>query len=195
VKRSAPAAERNTTPILAALRSVLPARGLVLEIASGTGQHAAAFAAAMPALEWQPTDLDDDALASIAGWRDDAQLPNLRAPLRLDVEAAWPVDRADAILCINMVHISPWSASLALFAGAARTLPRGGVLVTYGPYRFAGVFTAPSNQAFDQSLRARDPAWGVRDVVDLEAAARAVGLGLASILAMPANNHVLVFRH
>jgi len=193
VKRHAPAADRNREPIISVLRATLPARGLVLEIASGTGQHAVAFAASLPGLEWQPSDADGDALASIAAWRDDAHLPNLHAPLRLDVEEPWPVAAADAVVWINMVHIAPWSAALALIAGAARVLPAGGVLVTYGPYRFAGTFTAPSNQAFDRSLRDRDPRWGVRDVVELEAAARAAGLGLAAILAMPANNHVLVF--
>jgi SAM-dependent methyltransferase len=193
-KRHAPATERNRAAILAALAETLPARGLVLEIASGTGQHAAAFAGALRGIEWQPTDGDPAAIESIAAWREEAKLPNLRAPIVLDVEAAWPVERADAVVCINMVHIAPWSAALALFAGAARVLPAGAPLVLYGPYRFAGEYTAASNLDFDRSLRARDPSWGVRDVVDLEAAARAAGFTLEAILAMPANNHVLVFR-
>jgi len=194
MKQFAPATERNREPILGVLRRVLPEHGLVLEIASGTGQHAVAFAGALPAITWQPTDRDPVSLASIAAYRADADLPNLRPPLALDVETwPWPVDHADAIVCINMIHISPWSATVALFAGAARALPPTGVLVTYGPYRFRGQFTAPSNQAFDDSLRARDPRWGVRDVVDLEAEAARAGLLLKETVALPANNHALVW--
>jgi hypothetical protein len=192
--RHAPAAERNAAPILAVLRDELPATGDVLEIASGSGQHAVAFAGAMPRITWQPSDPDADAVDSIAGWREASGLPNVREPLTLDVHA-WPATvRADAIVCINMIHIAPWSAALALLDGAARTLAPGAPLVTYGPYRFAGAFTAPSNAAFDQSLRARDPRWGVRDVRDLVAEAHARGLALRRIVAMPANNHTLVFR-
>ena len=195
MKQFAPATERNREPILGVLRRVLPEHGLVLEIASGTGQHAVALAGALPGVTWQPTDHDPVSLASIAAYRADAALPNLRPPLALDVEAwPWPVDHADAIVCINMIHISPWSATVALFAGAARALPPGGVLVTYGPYRFAGKLPAPSNQAFDESLRARDPRWGIRDVVDLEAEAARAGLRLEETVALPANNHALVFR-
>jgi hypothetical protein len=193
-KRHAPATERNRDAILAALAEILPGRGLVLEIASGTGQHAVAFAGALPGVEWQPSDGDPTAIDSIAAWREEAGLSNLRAPLVLDVEQAWAIDRADAVVCINMVHIAPWSAALALFAGAARVLTAGAPLVLYGPYCFAGRYTSPSNEAFDASLRARDPSWGVRDLVDLEAAARARGFALETILAMPANNHVVVFR-
>jgi SAM-dependent methyltransferase len=194
VKRHAPASERNREPILEVLRRVLPARGLVVEIASGTGQHAVHVAAALPGITWQPTDLDPDALTSIAAWREEAGLANLRAPVALDVTApVWPFDAADAIVCINMIHIAPWAASVALLDGAGRLLPAGGVLYTYGPYRFDGV-TAPSNEAFDRSLRERDPAWGVRDVRDLRAAAAARGLTLDEVVAMPANNHSLVFR-
>jgi SAM-dependent methyltransferase len=192
-RRSAPAAERNAEPILAVLERVLPA-GLVLEIASGTGQHAAHMAAALPHVTWQPTDVDPGALASIAAWVESAALPNLRPPVALDVAAhPWPVAAADAIVCINLLHIAPWSAALALFRGAAAVLPPGGLLYTYGPYRFDGV-TAASNDAFDASLRARDPAWGVRDARDLEDAASAVGLRLDEVVPMPANNHSLVFR-
>jgi len=193
MKQSAPAAQRNREPIREVLARHLPARGLVLEIASGTGEHAVHMARSFPALAWQPTDVDAGALASIAAWRDETALPNLRAPIALDVtREPWPVVAADAIVCINMVHIAPWEATLALFAGAARTLVPGGLLVLYGPYRFEGRFTAPSNEAFDASLRARDPRWGVRDVADLRAAAG--GFELAEIVEMPANNHVLVFR-
>jgi len=193
MKQHAPATARNREPIREVLARHLPERGLVLEIASGTGEHAAHLAASFPALRWQPTDLDPRSLASIAAWQEDAELPNLLPPLFLDVTApAWPVTFADAIVCINMVHISPWEASLALFAGAARTLPPGGVLYLYGPYRFDGV-TAPSNEDFDRSLRARDPRWGVRDVRDLRAAAAEHDLALEHTVAMPANNHSLVF--
>jgi SAM-dependent methyltransferase len=193
MKQHAPAAERNAEPILAVLRRVLPPRGLVLEIASGTGQHAVHMARALPSLEWQPTDPDPRARASIAAWRDDAALPNLRAPLALDVTQPWPLDAADAIVCINMIHISPWEATLALFAGASRALPDGGVLVTYGPYVIDGE-TAPSNRDFDRSLRARDPSWGVRELRDLEKSASSQRLRLEEVVPMPANNHSLVWR-
>jgi SAM-dependent methyltransferase len=134
-------------------------------------------------------------VASIAAWRAEAGLANLSPPIALDAAAAaWPIERADAIVCINMVHIAPWAAALGLFAGAARRLAPGGLVLLYGPYRFAGAFTAASNAEFDRSLRARDPAWGVRDVDDLVAAARPHGLALRETIAMPANNHALVFR-
>jgi SAM-dependent methyltransferase len=190
VKQHAPAAERNAAPILDVLARALPDAGLVLEIASGSGQHAIYMARALPRIEWQPSDPSSEALASIAAWRDEAALPNLRAPLALDVRAPWPIDRADAVVCINMLHISPWTAAEALFAGAARVLPPAGVLYTYGPYRIDGV-TAPSNEAFDRSLRARDDAWGVREVRELERIAR--GFALTEMVAMPANNHSLVW--
>jgi SAM-dependent methyltransferase len=195
MKRHAPAAERNREPILAALAPLLPAQGVVLEIASGSGQHAVWFATALPQLTWQPSDPDAAARRSISAWASEAALPNLRPPLELDAAAdAWPIDRCDAIVCINMVHISPWASALGLFAGAARCLPAGGLLFLYGPYRFSGAFTAPSNEAFDRSLREQDPAWGVRDVDDLETAAGARGFTLEDVVAMPANNHALVFR-
>lgn len=194
-KRHAPAAARNAGPIREVLARLLPAGGAVLEVASGTGQHAAFMAAAFPDRTWQPSDADPGALASIAAWVAEAGLPNLRAPLRLDVEVEpWPIDAVDAIVCINLVHVAPWSAALALLRGAARRLGPGGLLYTYGPYRFGGEFTAPSNAEFDASLRAQDPGWGVRDVRDLEAAAAAARLHLAETIAMPANNHSLVFR-
>jgi len=194
-KRHAPATARNREPIREVLARELPARGTVLEIASGSGEHAIYFARAFPQLAWQPSDTSGSALASIAAWRAEVQLDNLRGPVALDVTAAsWPIAHADAIVCINMLHISPWEAALGLFAGAARVLPAGALLYLYGPYRFGGVFTAESNAAFDRSLRSRDPRWGVRDVDELEAAARPHGLVLRDTVAMPANNHSLVFR-
>lgn len=194
-RRSSPSAARNRDPILAVLRRVLPAEGLVLEIAGGTGEHAVHFAGALLGLEWQPTDPDEESRRSIAAWRAEAGLPNLRAPLALDVtQVDWPVERADAIVCINMVHISPWAATVGLLAGAARRLPTGAPLVIYGPFRQAGVPTAPSNEAFDQSLRARNPAWGLREVEAVAAEAARQGLTLEEIVPMPANNLALVFR-
>lgn len=194
LKRSSPAAQRNRQPILEALAPRLPVAGLVLEIASGTGEHAVHFARALPHLEWQPTDLDPAARDSVAAWRDESALPNLRPPLPLDVtQWPWPVTHADAIFCANMIHISPWSASEALFQGAGRALLPGAALFTYGPYRFSGA-TAPSNQSFDESLRHRDPSWGVRDLTELAPLARTHNLALEEILEMPANNHLLVFR-
>ena len=194
-KQVAPAAERNAEPIRAVLARVLPADGLVLEVASGTGQHAAHMARAFPAVTWQPSDPDPIACESIAAWRAESGLDNLRDPIALDAAAdPWPIDRADAVVCINMIHIAPWGSALGLFRGAARVLLEGGLLYLYGPYRFHGSFTAPSNAAFDASLRARDPAWGVRDLDDIEPAAAAAGFQLEETVAMPANNHSLVFR-
>ncbi|MEK6349401.1 MAG: DUF938 domain-containing protein [Burkholderia sp.] len=191
----APAAERNREPILAVLREVLPAQGTVLEIASGSGQHAVHFAAALPHLAWQPTDPDPDALASIAAWAADAALPNLRAPRQLDVRADdWPLDAADAVVCINMIHIAPWEAACALIAGAARVLGDGGVLLLYGPYRRNGEHTAPSNAAFHAQLRRRDPAWGVRDLEAVTELAQAAGFEPERVVEMPANNLSVAFR-
>jgi SAM-dependent methyltransferase len=191
----APAAARNRDPIAAVLREVLPVRGTVLEIASGSGEHAAWFAGAFPELVWQPSDPDRDALESVAAWRDESRAPNLLPPVLLDASAdTWPVRSADAILCINMVHISPWKATLGLLRGAARLLPPGGPLILYGPYRRAGVPTAPSNEDFDRSLKARDPSWGLRDLEDLVAAAELQELGFDRLFEMPANNVTLIFR-
>ena len=194
MKRHAPAAERNRDPIAAVLREVLPARGLVLEIASGTGEHAAYFAGLFPGLEWQPSDPDPSALNSIEAWTADAGAANLREPIELDAAGTWAVDHADAILCINMVHISPWAATLGLLAGAARLLPTGGPLILYGPYRRSEVETAESNEAFDRSLKARNPDWGLRDLEEVIAAAEAKGLSLERVVEMPANNLTVVFR-
>lgn len=193
-KRHAPATERNRDAIVAVLREELPPSGLVLEVASGSGEHAIRFAAAFPALDWQPSDPDSAALVSIAAWREEAGLANLRPPVRLDAAAPWPVERADAILCINMVHISPWTATLGLLRGAGACLPPGGLLYLYGPYLREGVETAPSNLAFDASLRARDPQWGLRRVEDMIAAADAQGLRFDRLVEMPANNLSLLFR-
>jgi SAM-dependent methyltransferase len=194
VKRHAPATARNRDPIVAVLREVLPWRGLVLEVASGTGEHAAYFARLFPALEWQPSDPDPDALTSVSAWAADAGLPNLREPVQLDAAGTWPVTRADAMVCINMVHISPWSATLGLLDGAARLLPPGAPLYLYGPYHRAGVPTAQSNEAFDRSLKARNPEWGLRNLEDVTAEAERRGFRLDRIVAMPANNLSVVFR-
>jgi hypothetical protein len=195
-RRFAPATQRNREPILAVLSRVLPERGLLLEIASGTGEHAVAFAHAMPTWRVQPSDPDPDSLASIAAWRDETSAPNLLPPIALDVHVRpWPTgDAPDAILCINMIHIAPWSACLALLDGAAEQLGSGAPLVLYGPYREAGAHTAPSNAAFDTSLRERDPRWGVRDLESVVAEGAARGLRLEEVVTMPANNRTVVFR-
>ncbi|OYQ35034.1 SAM-dependent methyltransferase [Niveispirillum lacus] len=195
-KRHAPATLRNRQPLLEALRPHLPNTGLLLEIASGSGEHAVFLAENLPGLVWQPSDRDADALSSIRAWMGDAALPNIQPPLLLDAgdPRTWPDLRPDAILCVNMIHIAPWSATLGLFAGAASLLRPGAPLCLYGPYKRAGQHTAESNAAFDADLRARDPAWGVRD---LEAVAEvAVGHGFAPpvIVEMPANNLTVIFR-
>ena len=192
-RRHAPATARNREPIAAVLAKVLPAEGLVLEVASGSGEHCAWFADRFPRLEWQPSDPDDEARASVTAWCED--LPNVLPPLHLDAAAAeWPIGAADAVLCVNMVHISPWEATLGLMAGAGRLLAPGAPLVLYGPYRQEGVPTAESNGAFDASLKARDPRWGLRHVEDVSAAAAARELVLQQIVPMPANNLSLIFR-
>lgn len=194
VKRQAPAAARNVGPIGDVLEEWLPAGGLVLEIASGTGEHALAFARRLPGLEWQPTDPDPQALASIAAWAEEGP-PNLKPPVQLDVCAPdWPVEAADAILCINMVHIAPWEASLGLLDGAERLLGPGAPLILYGPWLEVGKPTAPSNQAFDISLRDRDPRWGLRPVEDFASEAEMRGLHLLERRPMPSNNLMLRFE-
>lgn len=194
--RTSPAALRNREPILEVLRAHLPASGMVLEVAAGTGEHAAFFAAGLPALTWQPTDPDPEALCSIAAWRDQAGLANLRAPLAFDVAdpAAWPSAPVAAVVNINMIHISPWTAAQGLMAGAGRVLAPGSPLCLYGPFIEDGVETAPSNLAFDESLKSRDPSWGLRRLEDVAALAERHGLKLEARLAMPANNLSLVFR-
>jgi hypothetical protein len=195
VKRHAPATERNREAIAAVLRDMLPERGALLEVAAGTGEHAAYLAPLFPGLAWQPSDPDPEALTSIEAWQADSEAANLLAPIFVDAASStWPLDRADAILCINMVHISPWSATQGLMRGAAKLLPDNGPLILYGPYRRADVPTAPSNEAFDQSLKDRNPAWGLRDVEAVRAEAEGQGLAMDRLVEMPANNLVLVFR-
>jgi hypothetical protein len=193
VRRQAPAAARNVVPIGEVLTDWLPASGTVLEIASGTGEHALAFALRFPDLEWQPSDPDPEALASIDAWR--AEGPsNLRAPLHIDTRSdEWPIDRADVVLCINMVHISPWRSAIGLLDGVQRILATGGSLILYGPWLEAELEAAPSNLAFDQSLRARNPEWGLRLVEDFAAEAASRGLALAGRREMPSNNIMLRF--
>ncbi len=188
-----PAAARNREPILEVLRQHLPASGKVLEVASGTGEHAAHLAAALPGLTWQPTDRTADALPSIDAWA--SGLPNVLPARMLDAQAAaWPVRQADAVLCINMVHIAPWPAAVGLVAGAARILPAGGLLALYGPFRRPGQELEPGNVAFDADLRSRDPAWGLREVDAVAALAADAGFAAPSVVAMPANNLMLLFR-
>jgi len=194
-RQSSPAAQRNGPFIVALLRRVLPASGRALEIASGTGEHAALFAREMPGWTWQPSDVDRASLRSIAGWVTWAALPNLRQPIALDVTAVpWSgVDLVDAIFCANMLHISPWHTCRALMHGAARHLESSGRLLTYGPYFVAGETPAPGNLSFDADLRAHDPAWGVRRLEDVQGEARRAGLALQESVPMPANNLTLVF--
>ena len=195
MKRHAPAAERNREPIAAVLREVLPEQGLLLEIAAGTGEHAAYLAPLFPGLAWQPSDPDPEAMSSIEAWQADSGADNLLPPVFLDAASeTWPIDAADAVLCINMVHISPWSATQGLMRGAGRLLPPGGPLILYGPYRRAGVPTAPSNEAFDASLKSRNPVWGLRELEAVQAEAAGQGLGFERLYEMPANNLSLVFR-
>lgn len=195
LRRSAPAALRNREFIADVLADWLPQAGLVLEIASGTGEHAVFFAERFPSLEWQPSDLHPDAISSISAWREAAGLSNIRPPLEIDASAGiWPIDRADAVLSINMVHISPWASALGLLDGAARLLAAGAPLILYGPWIADGIETAASNLEFDSQLRARDPEWGLRSVEDFAAAAQERGLGLVETRPMPANNLMLLLR-
>ncbi|MBM3117466.1 DUF938 domain-containing protein [Jeongeupia naejangsanensis] len=190
----APATGRNRDAILAVLQRVLPASGTVLEIASGSGEHAVHFAAALPQLVWQTSDPDAPSRASIAAWAEHAGVA-LSPPLALDVMAAdWGIARAQALVCINMIHISPWPATLALFAGAARVLDPGSPVCLYGPYRRDGAHTAPSNADFDAQLRARNPEWGVRDLETVIGTAFDAGFVLDDVVAMPANNLSVVLR-
>jgi SAM-dependent methyltransferase len=195
VALSSPSAKRNREPIAAVLRTVLPEHGLVLEVASGSGEHGVYFAELFPRLLWQPSDPDPAALTSIRAWREEEGLSNLLEPIELDAAARdWPVERADALLCINMVHISPWSATVGLMRGAGRLLGPGAPMILYGPYRRTGVPTAPSNEAFDQSLRSRNPLWGLRLLEDVVEEAGDHGFALERLVEMPANNLTLVFR-
>ncbi len=193
-----PSAARNRDPVLKVLREVLPAKARLLEIASGTGEHAVHVCAALPQIEWQPSERDNAALASIAAWRAATDLPNLHAPLTIDVMAAewWHAvaQPVHVVLSLNMIHIAPWGAAQGLFAGAGQLLGAEGTLILYGPFARGGVHTAPSNAAFDESLKSRDPEWGVRDIDDLDQLAREAGLVFERGFDMPANNQTLVFR-
>ena len=191
----APAAARNRQPILDVLKQHLPARGLVLEVASGTGEHVVHFAQACTDLVFQPSDPDPAHRASIDAWTAALGLANVRPAIALDVTAeVWPVEAADALLCSNMIHIAPWAAAVGLMRGAGRVLPPGGLLYLYGPYKRGGQHTAPSNAAFDADLRARDAAWGVRDLEAVASLAADNGFAQPTIVEMPANNLSLVFR-
>ena len=195
-RRSAPAASRNREPIAQVLGDWLPASGLVLEIASGTGEHAVFFAERFAKLEWQPSDVHTDALKSIAAWRATAGLPNVRGPLVIDAsQSDWPIERAEAVLSINMVHISPWQSALGLLDGTARLLPTGGPLILYGPWLSDAIPAAPSNLEFDADLKRRDSEWGLRRVEEFAAAARERGLELIETRHMPANNLMLLLRN
>ena len=195
MKRHAPATARNSEPLAEVLAEELPDRGLVLEVASGSGEHAVFLARQFPALEWQPSDVDLEALASVDARAAEAAVANLRPAIALDAaQANWPIAAADAVLCVNMVHISPWSAAVGLFTGAGRILTSGAPLVLYGPFIEPGRETAPSNLAFDQSLKQRNSEWGLRNTADLDALAADHGLRRTARHAMPANNLVLVYR-
>jgi SAM-dependent methyltransferase len=200
MKQTWPAPERNKQPILDVLRRVLPERGDVLEIASGTGQHSVFFAEQLPMLSWQPSDLDPDNLTSIEAWVTEAQRDNLRKPVRIDVcDGDWNVgtrsSTVSAIFCANMIHIAPWECTLGLIEGASRHLAQGGRFVLYGPFTIGGEHTADSNATFDASLKARDPRWGVRDSDVVIALAEKAGLRFLERIPMPANNQTLVFEH
>ena len=192
---ASPSAERNRGVIAGVLSQVLPQSGLVLEVGSGTGQHAVHFARLMPHLTWQPTEQDEDCLRSISAWAAVEPLTNVRQPLYLDVtDTRWPIEVADAIICINMIHISPWSTTQALLRGAKHILPPAGLLCLYGPFRVAGEHTAASNRAFDAQLRAMNSEWGVRDLDAVSTEARAYNIELARTFEMPANNLIAIYR-
>ena len=192
-----PSAARNRDPILDALQSILPPQGSMLEIASGTGEHVVHFARGLPGWRFQPTEFDEASRQSVRAWIAHEGLANIAAPVTLDASAGvWPVESAgpvDAVLSLNMIHIAPWAAAQGLFRGAGRVLKPGGLLLLYGPFQEDGVHNAPSNAAFDESLRARDPDWGVRDIRDLQSLAKENGLTLRQRQAMPANNQILTF--
>jgi SAM-dependent methyltransferase len=194
-RRVAPATARNRDPILELLRRELPPRGAVLEVASGSGEHVVHFAAALPALIFRPSDPEPSARASIDAWIARSGVINVLPAIALDAAAhSWPLAAADAVLCINMVHIAPWAATLGLVAGAARLLPPGGLFYLYGPYKRGGRHTSPSNADFDENLRFRDPQWGIRDVETVAAVAAESGFSAPAIIEMPANNLSLILR-
>lgn len=193
-KKHAPATLRNRDAIADVLSGLLPPSGKILEIASGSGEHIVHFARKFPDLHWIPSDPDAECRASIAAWVADSGLSNIDAPLDLDAASSqWPVDRADALLCINMIHISPWDATIGLMAGAGRVLVEGAPLYVYGPFRRQGIETAPSNEDFDASLKSRNPDWGLRQLEDVRRQAELCGLQLIDVVEMPANNLSLRF--
>jgi hypothetical protein len=194
-RQYAPATLRNRGFILDVLRDVLPTTGVILEIASGSGEHVVHFARNLPSLVFQPSDPEPEALLSVAAWVKAAQVTNVRAPIVLDAsQPPWPIASADGIICINMIHISPWDATIGLIRGAASILPPGSSLYLYGPYKRKGFATAPSNEAFDRNLRGRNPTWGLRDLEDVVAIAQSVGFSVPTVTEMPANNLSVVFR-
>ena len=194
-RQYAPATVRNRDFILDVLRDVLPATGVILEIASGSGEHVVHFASNFPSLVFQPSDPEQEALLSVAAWVKAAQVTNVRAPIVLDAsQSPWPIASADGVICINMIHISPWDATVGLISGAAAILRRGSPLYLYGPYKRKGFATAPPNQAFDQNLRDRNPTWGLRDLEAVAAIAQSVGFSVPTVTEMPANNLSVVFR-
>jgi hypothetical protein len=194
-RQYAPATVRNRDFILDVLRDVLPMTGVILEIASGSGEHVVHFARNLPSLVFQPSDPEPDALLSVAAWMKAAEVTNVRAPIVLDASRSpWPIASADGIICINMVHISPWDASVGLIRGTAAILSLGSPLYLYGPYKRKGFATAPSNEAFDRNLRDRNPIWGLRDLEAVAAIAQSAGFSIPDITEMPANNLSIVFR-
>ena len=194
-RRHAPATQRNREPILAVFRDILPADGTVLEIGSGTGEHVAFFAPLFPNLVWQPSDPDPGLRDSIAAWADASGAGNIRPPLEIDTRTDdWGIDRADAILCANVIHITPWAVAQGLMRGAGRILTPGGLLSLYGPFKRDGRHTAASNEQFDMSLRSQDPSWGVRDLTEVSGEAAANGLVRDHVIEMPANNLIVVFK-
>jgi hypothetical protein len=194
-RQYAPATVRNRDFILDVLRDVLPMSGAILEIASGSGEHVVHFARNLPSLVFQPSDPEPEALRSIAAWVEATDVANVRAPIVLNAsQSPWPIASADGVICINMVHISPWDATEGLLVGAAAILPPGSPLYLYGPYKREGVATAPSNEAFDRSLRARNPTWGLRELEAVVAIAESVGFSAPTVTEMPANNLSVVFR-
>jgi SAM-dependent methyltransferase len=195
MKRHSPAASRNREPILRVLEQVLPAEGTILEVGSGSGEHAVFAAPRLPGRRWQPTDVDPEAMASIQAWRDEFPAENLLAPRRFDArQRPWPFRELAAVVSINVIHISPWEVCEALVDGAAEALRADGVLYLYGPFRIDGQHTAPSNEVFDAALRSQDPAWGVRDLADVRKLANGNGLQESGVFPMPANNLSVVFR-
>jgi hypothetical protein len=194
-RQYAPATVRNRDFILDVLLDVLPTTGVILEIASGSGEHVVHFARNLPSLAFQPSDPEPEALLSVAAWVEAARVTNVRAPIVLDAsQSRWPIASADGVICINMVHISPWNATVGLITGAAAILPRGSPLYLYGPYKRKGFATAPSNEAFDQNLRDRNPTWGLRDLEAVAAITQSVGFSVPTVTEMPANNLSVVFR-